>query len=160
MPAAPSVMNSQPSTCILWSELQTAFWFIVIAHSHCSVRSAYHIWLGLVASDYAYVECVDQRMYSARAQDGPQEMERSLATAKHVAWPTCGWLLLSFFPFPVDYPEHEHCSPPSVAFFSPSSLSQFPQRLICPSALVPPVPCRVGTLTLGPLSNYVLRLRL
>ena len=48
-------------------------------------------------------------MYSARAQDGPQEMQRNLATAKHVAWPRCAWLLLSFFPYPVGHPEHEHC---------------------------------------------------
>ena len=30
--------------------------------------------------------------YSARAQDGTQEMERNEATAKHVAWPSCAWL--------------------------------------------------------------------
>ena len=28
------------------------------------------------------------QVYSARAQDGPQEMERNEATAKHVAWPS------------------------------------------------------------------------
>ena len=47
--------------------------------------------------------------YSARAQDGPQEMERNEATAKHVAWPSCSWLLLSFFPYPVGHTEHVHC---------------------------------------------------
>ena len=36
--------------------------------------------------------------------DGPQEMERNKATAKHVAWSNCTWLLLSFFPFPVGHP--------------------------------------------------------
>ena len=49
-------------------------------------------------------------MYSARAQDDPQEMERNEALAKHVAWPCCDWLLLNFFPFPVGHPEHEHCT--------------------------------------------------
>ena len=48
-------------------------------------------------------------MYSLRAQDGPQEMERNEATAKHVACPNCAWLLLSFFPLPVGHPEHGHC---------------------------------------------------
>ena len=33
--------------------------------------------------------------------DGPQEMERNEATAKHVAWPSCAWLQFSFFSFPV-----------------------------------------------------------
>ena len=47
--------------------------------------------------------------YSARAQDGPQEMERNEATAKHDAWPSCAWLLLSFFPYPVGHPEQEQC---------------------------------------------------
>ena len=51
-------------------------------------------------------------LYSARAPDGPQEMERNLATAKHVAWPSCSWLLLRFFPYPVGHPEHEHCTVP------------------------------------------------
>ena len=36
-----------------------------------------------------------------RPQDGPQEMERNEATAVHVAWPSCAWPQLSFFPFPV-----------------------------------------------------------
>ena len=35
--------------------------------------------------------------YSARAQDGPQEMERNEATAKHVAWLSCGWCCLVSF---------------------------------------------------------------
>ena len=39
-------------------------------------------------------------MYSARAQIGPQEMERNEATAKHVACPSCaavpGCCLVSF----------------------------------------------------------------
>ena len=38
-------------------------------------------------------------LYSARVQYDPQEMERNGATAKHVAWPSCAWLLLHFFPF-------------------------------------------------------------
>ena len=48
-------------------------------------------------------------LYSACAQDDPQEMERNKAKAKHVAWPSCAWLLLSLFPFPVGHPVHEHC---------------------------------------------------
>ena len=50
-------------------------------------------------------------MYSARAQDGQQEMERNEASAKHVVWPSCAWLLLRFFPYPVGHPDHEHCTP-------------------------------------------------
>ena len=50
------------------------------------------------------------KQYSARAQDGPQEMERNEATAKHFAWPSCAWLLLSFFTYPLGHPEHEHCT--------------------------------------------------
>ena len=37
-------------------------------------------------------------------------MERNQATAKPVAWPSCAWVLLSFYPFPVGHPEHEHCT--------------------------------------------------
>ena len=47
--------------------------------------------------------------YRADGVDGQLEMERNKATAKHVAWPSCAWLLLSFFPYPVGHPEHEHC---------------------------------------------------
>ena len=43
-----------------------------------------------------------------RPQDGPQEMERNEATAMHVAWPSCAWLLLRFFPFPVGNPVAAH----------------------------------------------------
>ena len=43
-------------------------------------------------------------MYSLRTWVGPQEMERIKATAKHVVWPSCAWLLLSFFPFPLGHP--------------------------------------------------------
>ena len=49
-------------------------------------------------------------LYSARAQGGPQEMERNEATAKHIAWPSCAWLLLTFFPYPVGHPDHVHCT--------------------------------------------------
>ena len=47
-------------------------------------------------------------LYSARVQYDPQEMERNGATAKHVAWPSCAWLLLRFFPFPVGNPVAAH----------------------------------------------------
>ena len=43
-----------------------------------------------------------------RPQDVPQEMERNEATAKHVDWPSCAWLLLRFFPFPVGNPVAAH----------------------------------------------------
>ena len=33
---------------------------------------------------------------------------KKLSNAKHVACPSCAWLLLSFFPYPVVHPEHEH----------------------------------------------------
>ena len=49
-------------------------------------------------------------MYSARAQDGPQDMERNQAVARHGWARQHAWLLLSFFPFRVGHPEHEHCS--------------------------------------------------
>ena len=37
-------------------------------------------------------------------------MEINLATAKHVARPTCAWLLLNFFPFPVGQTIYAHCT--------------------------------------------------
>ena len=36
--------------------------------------------------------------------DVAQETKRNEATAKYVAWPSCAWLLLSRFPFPVRHP--------------------------------------------------------
>ena len=45
---------------------------------------------------------------SVRPQDGAKEMERNEATAKHVAWPSCAWLLLRFFPFPVGHSVAAH----------------------------------------------------
>ena len=59
--------------------------------------------------------------YSARAQDGTQEMERNEASAKHVAWPSCAWLQLSLFPYPMGHLEHEHCTI-SCAKFSRTTL--------------------------------------
>ena len=38
-------------------------------------------------------------------------MERNEATAKPVAWPSCAWLQLSFFPFPVGNPMSAGCMP-------------------------------------------------
>ena len=32
------------------------------------------------------------------------------ATAKHVAWPSCVWLLFSFLPFHVGHPPHPSCT--------------------------------------------------
>ena len=46
--------------------------------------------------------------YRVRPQDGPQEMERNYATANYVAWPSCAWLLRSFFPFPVGHSVAAH----------------------------------------------------
>ena len=46
--------------------------------------------------------------YRVDGVDDPQEMERK-ATAKHVAWPSCAWQLLSFFLFPVGHPPHPPC---------------------------------------------------
>ena len=46
--------------------------------------------------------------YSACGQDGPQEMERNEAAAKHIVWASCAWLQFSFFPFPVGHPVHGH----------------------------------------------------
>ena len=47
--------------------------------------------------------------YSARAQDGPQDMERNKGGARHSWARQHAWLLLSFFSFPVGHPEYEHC---------------------------------------------------
>ena len=47
-------------------------------------------------------------LYSARAQDCPQEMERNEAAPRHSWARQHAWLLLSFFPFPVVHPEHDH----------------------------------------------------
>ena len=47
-------------------------------------------------------------IYKMRPQDGPQEMERNEAKAKNVAWPSCAWLLLSFFPFPMGHSVAAH----------------------------------------------------
>ena len=48
-------------------------------------------------------------IYKMRPQDGPQEMERNEAKAKPVAWPSCAWVQLSFFPFPVGNPMSAGC---------------------------------------------------
>ena len=40
-------------------------------------------------------------LYRVRLQNGPQEMERNEAAAKHIVWASCAWLQFSFFPFPV-----------------------------------------------------------
>ena len=49
-------------------------------------------------------------LYSARAQDCPQDMERNEAAARNSRARQHAWLLLSFFPYPVGNPEHEHCT--------------------------------------------------
>ena len=45
-------------------------------------------------------------------------------TSKPVAWPSLAWLLLSFFPFPVGHPEHEHCTLTDYAIETRSNLMQ------------------------------------
>ena len=57
-----------------------------------------------------YIFCLPLILYLVRPQDVPQEMERNEATAKHVDWPSCAWLLLRFFPFPVGDPVPGHGS--------------------------------------------------
>ena len=42
--------------------------------------------------------------------DGPQEMERNLAAARHSWARQHAWLLLNFFPFPVGHPPHPPCT--------------------------------------------------
>ena len=49
-------------------------------------------------------------IYRVDRQDEPQEMERNYTTAKHVAWFSCAWLLLSFFPYHVGHPVHPLCT--------------------------------------------------
>ena len=49
-------------------------------------------------------------MYRVDGVNVAQETQRNWATAKYVAWPSCAWLLLSFFPFPVRHPLHPLCT--------------------------------------------------
>ena len=49
-------------------------------------------------------------LYSVDGVDVSQETERNKATSKYVALPSCAWLLLSFFPFPVRHPLHPLCT--------------------------------------------------
>ena len=49
-------------------------------------------------------------VYRADGVDVAPEIERNLARAKHVAWPSCAWQLLNFFPFPVGHPPHPPCT--------------------------------------------------
>ena len=63
-----------------------------------------------------------QGVYSARAQDCPQEMEIIQATANHVAWLSCAWLLLSFFLFPVGHPMSAGCTVSLPLTFAPAFL--------------------------------------
>ena len=51
------------------------------------------------------------------------------AKAKHVAWPSCAWLLLGFFPYPVDHPEHEHCTSLYISEFPFKYMVTLTQRL-------------------------------
>ena len=48
--------------------------------------------------------------YRVDEVDVAQETERMKATAKYFAWPSCVWLLLSFFLFPVRHPIHPLCA--------------------------------------------------
>ena len=84
------------------------------SHASASISCRFAILIstrfGTTPRGIAPFNCFSFIAYSARAQAGPQEMERNEATAKHVAWPSCAWLLLSFFPYPVGHPEHEHCT--------------------------------------------------
>ena len=61
-------------------------------------------------------ECRLGDVYSARAQDGPQEMERNLAGARHSWARQHAWLLLSFFPFLVGHPVAAHGRVASISF--------------------------------------------
>ena len=56
-----------------------------------------------VAKDLAHL------FYQVRPQYGTQEIGKNEETAQHVAWPSCAWLLLSFFPFPVGHPVAHRC---------------------------------------------------
>ena len=59
--------------------------------------------------------------------DGPQEMERSEAAARHSWARQHAWLLLYFFPFPVGHPPHPPCIPSDL--IGQDSLSQIRQSL-------------------------------
>ena len=60
--------------------------------------------------DKTRVEEITLSICSARArmQDAPQEMEGNLATADMMARLYFAWLHLSFSPFDVGHPAHEH----------------------------------------------------
>ena len=47
--------------------------------------------------------------YRADGVEGPQEMERNEAAARHSWARQHAWLLLTFFPFPVGHPPHPPC---------------------------------------------------
>ena len=49
------------------------------------------------------------RQYRVDGVDVAQETERKEATTKYVAWPSCAWLLLIFFPFPLRHKLHPLC---------------------------------------------------
>ena len=51
-----------------------------------------------------------EQVYSARAQDGPRDIERNEAAPRHSWARQYAWQLLRFFPFPVGHPEHKHCT--------------------------------------------------
>ena len=48
--------------------------------------------------------------YRADGVDGPQEMERNLAAARHSWARQHAWLWLTFFSFPVGHPPHPPCT--------------------------------------------------
>ena len=48
-------------------------------------------------------------LYRVRLQNGPQEMERNEAAARHTWAKQHAWLLLSFFPFHVGHPMSAGC---------------------------------------------------
>ena len=82
-----------------------------------SLQAGIQIWIPLVrevrssqsGSNCACGGVPNSELYSARAQDGPQDMERNEAGDRLSCARQHAWLLLNFFPFPVGHPEHEHC---------------------------------------------------
>ena len=85
-----------------------------------------------------------------------QETERNKATAKYVAWPSCAWLLLSFFLFPVRHPLCIKCHSEPIWLqtktIAISNKSQYPMVLISDKHCTPqriPRPSNIITLAGG-----------
>ena len=97
-----------------------------------------------------------QVWYRVDVVDVKQEREGNKATAKYVAWPSCAWLLLSFFLFPVRHPLCIKCHSEPIWLQTKtvaiSNKSQYPMVLISDKHCTPqriPRPSNIITLAGG-----------